>query len=488
MRGYRTIPYSAMTLTALMGWATTLEAREGHDRSPSTLARLEEPATRRPSSNDGSYNFDRCVSSLYQLGGISQTEARKLCFDDEPAERVLDCQRKRFFFDYLPPKRAYEACLLDPDSANRHDGATLPEGVFEPIPPPASSSQQTVCSITVNSDDEKKAFREAYSGSGYRHVELLSKAPGPNSFWARDNRWLERACRAQVKCDIVVISGHFAGQFFGSTGFSVDAHDLWKRSCSESCRGLFQDVKEVFLFGCNTLASKVPDPRRSAEDYVRVLHEDGLDPGTSQRLAAQRYTPYGLSFGQRMRWIFPNASIFGYAAGGPTGPRVASRLASYLRGDSFQTSLGRTGMIQVRGENSEARAQFCALTNDSGTNAAATVSGRGTLQAAEDLRLSAWGASRPASASEIDAIRNYVRDHGVRFPVVAWDLVELGLKRSLLTRAEADRLKRSFIEPLARGPQQRAREKLCPILLQSQGAKNLEDLFDISTCSNTDWL
>jgi hypothetical protein len=292
-----------------------------------------------------------------------------------------------------------------------------------------------------------------------------------------------------VKCDILVISGHFAGQFFGSTGFSVDAHDFWDRSCSETCRGLFQDVQEVYLFGCNTLASKVPDPRRSAEDYVRILHEDGLDPGTAQRLSAQRYSSYGLSFGRRMRWIFPNAqTIYGYSGGGPTGPDVAPSLSRFLRGASFEKSLGRTGMIRARGESSKLRSQYCALAQNHAEASGQFSVGLGTLSAAEDLRQSSWASDTLGAPEDSEAIREYINENGRRFPVVAWDLVELGLQRSLFTEAAADRLKESFVAPIARGPQSVARRKLCPILLQSKNGKTLKRYFDIAQCQNTDWL
>jgi hypothetical protein len=429
------------------------------------------------------YNFDHCVSSLYQKGGLSQYSARQLCFKDRPTEQVLDCQRKRFFFDYLEPRQAYEACLKNSHGADRYATHSLPGGAFENLPQSAAD-KKTVCTITVNSDDEKKMFKEVYSGAEYRHVELLPRAHDANSFYARDNRWLKRACESKVSCDILVISGHFAGQFFGSTGFSVDAQDLWKQACTESCGGVFKNVKEVFLFGCNTLASKVPD-KRSPEQYIQILTEDGLDPGTAQRIAAQRYTEYGLTFKQRMQWMFPHAqAIYGYPAGGPQGYKVAPSLRKFLKGASFESSLAKTGMQKVKGEDSLERGQFCSAVEKQSQAPKDTFM---NLSAAEDLRLSQKDLSVDPKAFG-DHVRRFLKTKGQQFPVVGWDLIEISERFSVMDSVEAKKLRRSLVEPIAKQGGLSARKKLCPILLQSKDAMNLDLYYDVKQCELTDWL
>ena len=73
----------------------------------------------------------------------------------------------------------------------------------------AQAANQTVCTVTINSDDEKKLFTDYLSKDGrYKFQELVT---------GQDN-WFDEACKSGVKCDIVVISGHFAGSFFGSSG------------------------------------------------------------------------------------------------------------------------------------------------------------------------------------------------------------------------------------------------------------------------------
>src|SRR6185436_3950226 len=70
--------------------------------------------------------------------------------------------------------------------------------------------------------------------------------------------WLESACRQGVRCDVLVISGHYDG---GNECFSdqlnakefLPVDEMERASCSDSCSGLFSQLKEVYLFGCNTL-------------------------------------------------------------------------------------------------------------------------------------------------------------------------------------------------------------------------------------------
>ena len=76
--------------------------------------------------------------------------------------------------------------------------------------PSAAAESQTVCTITVNSADEKETFRRYLPVSKYRFVELVERGRP---------EWLASACRAGVKCDFLVISGHYDGgnEFFSDS-------------------------------------------------------------------------------------------------------------------------------------------------------------------------------------------------------------------------------------------------------------------------------
>ena len=162
-----------------------------------------------------------------------------------------------------------------------------------------SSAPKTVCTITVNSADEKETLAARLPKGQYRFVELLEKG--------RED-WLRSSCQKQVQCDVLVISGHFnAGETFYSDKVDVTEHlkvdELERAACSESCPGLFANLKEVYLFGCESLN---PD-------------------------ATKYSSSYGESGRERMRRIFANVPrIYGFSSSAPVGPTAAMLLNRYF--------------------------------------------------------------------------------------------------------------------------------------------------------------
>src|SRR5437764_1087971 len=123
------------------------------------------------------------------------------------------------------------------------------------------ADRKTVCTITVNSPDEKEIFRRSLPPDDFQFVELVERGR-PD--------WLASACRKDVRCDVLLISGHFDdGTEFYSDRLgareSLPTDELERASCSDSCPGLFSQLKEVYLFGCNTLQAK---PARSASGVI----------------------------------------------------------------------------------------------------------------------------------------------------------------------------------------------------------------------------
>ena len=118
----------------------------------------------------------------------------------------------------------------------------------------AVSAKQTVCTITVNSSDEKEAFRRHLPADRFQFVELVERGR-PD--------WLESARQKGIQCDVLIISGHYdGGDYAGGNEFfseHVDSHEflpvdeMERVACSEPEAGLFSKLKEVYLFGCNTL-------------------------------------------------------------------------------------------------------------------------------------------------------------------------------------------------------------------------------------------
>jgi hypothetical protein len=164
----------------------------------------------------------------------------------------------------------------------------------------ALPATKTVCTVTVNSADEKEAFRRALPKGNYEFVELVERGR-PD--------WLESSCRKGVRCDVLIISGHYDGgnEFFsdqlGAREY-LPVAELERVSCSNSCPGLFSRLKEVYLFGCHTL-----DPvanRTTSGEIGRSLRRSGHGPAEGERLARALTVRHGESSRDRMRLVFPN--------------------------------------------------------------------------------------------------------------------------------------------------------------------------------------
>ena len=164
--------------------------------------------------------------------------------------------------------------------------------------PQAEAERKTVCTITVNSDDEKETFRKRLPPGAYDFVELVEKGR---------SEWLGPSCRRGVQCDVLVVSGHFnAGDDFYSDRLENNEYlrvdELERAACSDSCPGLFSRLKEVYLFGCESLN---PEATRNAT--------------------------HGESSRTRMRRIFSKVPvIYGFSSSAPVGPTAAMLLNRYF--------------------------------------------------------------------------------------------------------------------------------------------------------------
>src|ERR1700693_3806316 len=190
----------------------------------------------------------------------------------------------------------------------------------------ANADKKTVCSITVNSPDEKEAFRRSLPADRYQFVELVERGRAD---------WLESACRQGIRCDILVISGHYDGgnEFFSDQLAArefLPVAEMERVSCSDSCPGLFSQLKEVYLFGCNTLN---PEALRSASAEIgRSLIRSGSSRADAERLSRALSARHGESSRDRMRLIFKDVPvIYGFSSVAPLGPTAASLLGRYFQ-------------------------------------------------------------------------------------------------------------------------------------------------------------
>src|SRR6266705_6024677 len=194
----------------------------------------------------------------------------------------------------------------------------------------ARAEKKTVCTITVNSPDEKESFRRQLPQDDYRLVELVEHGR-PD--------WLASACRKGVRCDVLLISGHFDGgtEFYSDR---LDAREylpmdeMERVSCSDSCPGLFSQLKEVYLFGCNTLNAEAM--RSTSAEIVRSLVRSGHSQADAERLSRVLNERHGESNRDRMRHIFKGVPVlYGFSSKAPLGRTAGPMLDRY-----FQTGAG----------------------------------------------------------------------------------------------------------------------------------------------------
>jgi len=192
----------------------------------------------------------------------------------------------------------------------------------------AHAGKSTVCTITVNSPDEKETFRRYLPADKYQFVELVERGR-PD--------WLASACQQHVRCDVLIISGHFNGAEFFSE--HLDTHEflpvaeMERASCSNSCPGLFSQLKEVYMFGCNTLN---PEAGISASaEVARSLVRAGRSKADAERVSRALNARHSESNRDGMRRIFVNVPVvYGFSSVAPVGAAAASTLNRYFHSAS----------------------------------------------------------------------------------------------------------------------------------------------------------
>lgn len=192
------------------------------------------------------------------------------------------------------------------------------------------AAPKRVCTMTLNSNDEREALRTLYSSQNVEFTELVPEN--------KDPAWLTRACQSGIQCDVLLVSGHFGGVFFGEgVSTTLDLKEIERLSCENSCPGILSHPKDVFLMGCNTLSTKAAD-KRSIEEYVEVLIHNGFPRDLAERVAFSRYSEYGMSISQIFSSAFQGTQrLHGFASTGPLGKVAAPLLRQALKNTNSET-------------------------------------------------------------------------------------------------------------------------------------------------------
>lgn len=239
---------------------------------------------------------------------------------------------------------------------------------------PVAAQKRTVCTVTVNSSDEREAFRRNLPADKFDFVELVEHGRAD---------WLRSACERKVRCDILVVSGHFAGSEFYSGDPSIEETlgvDEMERASCGACPDLFSHLKAVYLFGCDSL--KADAPKSAAPEIVRGLMDEGEPRAAAEREARALSEREGEDARDRMRRIFAGVPvIYGFASLAPYGRTAGPLLQRYFdaapadEAGSGQVSerllalFGPSSMVATRGllpadPNADYRAQACRFYGD----------------------------------------------------------------------------------------------------------------------------
>jgi hypothetical protein len=211
---------------------------------------------------------------------------------------------------------------------------------------PAHAGKRTVCTITVNSPDEREVLRRSLPADGFDFVELVERGR-PD--------WLAAACRRQVSCDVLVVSGHFAGTEFYSSRFTAEetlkVDEMERAICSESCPDLFASLKEVYLFGCDTLK---PEPVKSAmPQIIRDLVRGGQSRIAAEQMARAASERHGENSRDLMRRLFANVPvIYGFSSLAPLGRTAGPMLQRHFEAgaaDEFGSGQASARLLSLFG-------------------------------------------------------------------------------------------------------------------------------------------
>ena len=224
-------------------------------------------------------------------------------------------------------------------------------GAYATFSPKLDPNKLTVCSATIKSPDELKTMKKNLGTKDFQYVELtdfgrdpLKPKPVQKPVSNNDDQddeaqapsgvaadWFDTACKSGIQCDIVIVSGHFTGNFFNDDDdLTLTQEVLRKHSCASDCKGILSNPLEVFLFGCNTLAGKDADSRTPAE-YLQVLHAH-LDRATASQIVESRYSESGAANRDLMEMNFSGVPhIYGFKSTALLGEDMAPLLDSYFK-------------------------------------------------------------------------------------------------------------------------------------------------------------
>ncbi len=236
-------------------------------------------------------------------------------------------------------------------------------------------AQPTVCVASINSEDEEQVMREELTQQGFKFINLLD-------FQKEGTNWIDNACNhrdsngEKIRCDVKMISAHFAERFVGDKGQDamLKLTDLEKWSCQKddpenNCSGILNPT-EVFLMGCNTLAGKEVDRKtgRTIDQYMKNISKYA-PADLVQDIAMSRFGPIGSSNQDRVRSVYGDTTkIYAFADTAPTGPQIRKYFRNYFKKindqhGNYEQHLEKTSLKKIENQRKIAEGALDLLNN-----------------------------------------------------------------------------------------------------------------------------
>lgn len=242
-----------------------------------------------------------------------------------------------------------------------------------------SRQKETICTITINSSEEKKVLLNYLPSSKFQVVELATNGY-ENDYGSRKTAFLADACNTlnlhKVKCDQVIISTHFGNYYWGESGLRFNIDDLEQLSCSNVCSNVLSSPKTKIAFACN-MNSDDEMGNRTPEQMRADLIRDGLSSIDADQAVQSVHTAAGMSYRQRHNLIFfGDSELIAFNKRAPSGPVMANLLSrAFKKGmnwttqnSSFVNDLNeinpKLGLISLKtNTDTNLRTQVCKLVN-----------------------------------------------------------------------------------------------------------------------------
>ena len=175
--------------------------------------------------------------------------------------------------------------------------------------------------------------KKELDGNIVTHCYQVNRAEGDKNSTQAFERMINTMMKEGEKCDTITFSGHHTGNWYGQTG-KLHLKDLEKLSCDPKYRDWFNNIKALWLDGCNTVTDNFIQPSRPIKtadsESARVLgneikkaEEKNKEYHIRESKVRNLQQAYAGSLDEntplssRYLRMAPNAQIFGFNGSAP---------------------------------------------------------------------------------------------------------------------------------------------------------------------------